>query len=257
MTRRRDRPGWPKRQPLRPGAVMALAARCAPRAVRPPCAAGVLTRAACSAGRVALQRVSRRTLPRCGAAAQPSAPAAASDASRASPPPSFRRLVAPRTGGSLREVANLVTLDTPSPGPGEVLLRVKYAGVNGGCETFRARGEHWFAANASKQGVRLLMSRLTSTSLTCRLRRRLPARRRGRRRGGGRGRGRAARAGRRCHVRRSAQRGWHSSRLPDAQPDGICAARRALSRSMWSRKPPRAGPCRRRRQRAWPAPSAA
>jgi hypothetical protein len=26
---------------------------------------------------------------------------------------------------------------------------------------------------------------------------------------------------------------------------------------MWSRKPPRAGPCRRRRQRAWPAPSAA
>ncbi len=35
----------------------------------------------------------------------------------------------------------------PTPGPGEALVRVTHAGVNGGCETFRARGEHWFAGN--------------------------------------------------------------------------------------------------------------
>lgn len=30
----------------------------------------------------------------------------------------------------------------PVPGEGEVLVRVRYAGINGGCETFRARGEY-------------------------------------------------------------------------------------------------------------------
>ena len=30
---------------------------------------------------------------------------------------------------------------------GQVLIQVAYAGVNGGCETFRARGEYWFATN--------------------------------------------------------------------------------------------------------------
>lgn len=29
----------------------------------------------------------------------------------------------------------------------QVLVRVTHAGVNGGCETFRARGEHWFERN--------------------------------------------------------------------------------------------------------------
>jgi len=33
----------------------------------------------------------------------------------------------------------------------QVLIQLKYAGVNGGCETFRARGEFAFAGNASKQ----------------------------------------------------------------------------------------------------------
>ena len=88
-------------------------------------------------------------------AASSAAPAAASAA--APPPPplpaTYRRLVAPRTGRSLREVASVVSAPTPAPGPGEVLLRVRYAGVNGGCETFRARGEHWFAGNAKKPGV--------------------------------------------------------------------------------------------------------
>jgi len=62
-------------------------------------------------------------------------------------------LVAQRTGGSFREVATVVSTPLPKPGPGEVLLRVRYAGVNGGCETFRSRGEHWFAANAAKRGA--------------------------------------------------------------------------------------------------------
>lgn len=33
------------------------------------------------------------------------------------------------------------------PGEGEVLVKVTHAGINGGCETFRARGEHAFARN--------------------------------------------------------------------------------------------------------------
>lgn len=33
------------------------------------------------------------------------------------------------------------------PGEGEALVQVKYAGINGGCETFRARGEEGFESN--------------------------------------------------------------------------------------------------------------
>jgi NADPH:quinone reductase-like Zn-dependent oxidoreductase len=62
-------------------------------------------------------------------------------------PDTFQRLLAPRTGGSFREAARLHSLPLPSPGPGQALVRVRWAGVNGGCETFRVRGEHWFAAN--------------------------------------------------------------------------------------------------------------
>lgn len=32
----------------------------------------------------------------------------------------------------------------------QVLIRMSYAGINGGCETFRVRGEHAFAANKAK-----------------------------------------------------------------------------------------------------------
>jgi hypothetical protein len=79
--------------------------------------------------------------------------AAAAAAAPRSLPASFKRLVAPRTGGSLREVAQVVTLPMLAPGPGDVLLRVVWAGVNGGCETFRARGEHWFASNVGREGA--------------------------------------------------------------------------------------------------------
>jgi NADPH:quinone reductase-like Zn-dependent oxidoreductase len=34
-----------------------------------------------------------------------------------------------------------------SPGVGEVVVKVLFAGINGGCETFRARGDHIFAGN--------------------------------------------------------------------------------------------------------------
>jgi hypothetical protein len=33
----------------------------------------------------------------------------------------------------------------------QVLVQVHYAGINGGCETFRARGEYAFASNTAKQ----------------------------------------------------------------------------------------------------------
>jgi len=39
----------------------------------------------------------------------------------------------------------------PAVGPGEALVRVAYAGVNAGCETFRARGEYAFAGNKNEE----------------------------------------------------------------------------------------------------------
>lgn len=63
-------------------------------------------------------------------------------------PKTYRALVAARTGESFSEVAEVQTLPTPSLEKGDVLIRVNYAGVNGGCETFRARGEHAFQGNA-------------------------------------------------------------------------------------------------------------
>lgn len=63
-------------------------------------------------------------------------------------PATYRRLVAKGCGRSFREVATLSPpLPLPTPGPKEVLLRMRYAGINGGCETFRARGEFWFSPN--------------------------------------------------------------------------------------------------------------
>lgn len=63
-------------------------------------------------------------------------------------PETYRALVAASTGNSFSEVATIRTLPTPSVGEDEVLIRVKYAGINGGCETFRARGEFAFQGNA-------------------------------------------------------------------------------------------------------------
>lgn len=37
----------------------------------------------------------------------------------------------------------------------QVLIQMKYAGINGGCETFRARGEYAFSANREKQSFTL------------------------------------------------------------------------------------------------------
>ena len=35
------------------------------------------------------------------------------------------------------EVAEVIEVETMTPGEGQVLIAVQYAGINGGCETFR------------------------------------------------------------------------------------------------------------------------
>jgi len=74
------------------------------------------------------------------------APAAAEGPAAPGPsaPATFRKLSAAGVGPSFRDVAAVVTAEARAPGPGEVMVRVAYAGVNGGCETFRARGDHAF-----------------------------------------------------------------------------------------------------------------
>jgi len=69
------------------------------------------------------------------------------DSTASSLPRMYRALVAESTGESFSEVAVVRELPIPSLGETEVLVRVSYAGVNGGCETFRARGEHAFVTN--------------------------------------------------------------------------------------------------------------
>ena len=76
-----------------------------------------------------------------------SSPPAHTVASSAPADATYTRLVATAPGASFRDVAQLQTAPVPVPGPGQAVVRVTHAGVNGGCETFRARQEHWFAAN--------------------------------------------------------------------------------------------------------------
>lgn len=66
--------------------------------------------------------------------------------------PKYRALVAGNVGASFRDVAKIAELPMPTLDEGEVLVKVMYAGVNGGCETFRARGEFAFASNREAQG---------------------------------------------------------------------------------------------------------
>lgn len=67
-------------------------------------------------------------------------------------PTSARALVAGSTGNSFREVAKIVEVPTPALAEGEVLVKVVFPGVNGGCETFRVRGEFAFESNREAQG---------------------------------------------------------------------------------------------------------
>ncbi|KAH7616945.1 hypothetical protein Ndes2526B_g09051 [Nannochloris sp. 'desiccata'] len=64
-------------------------------------------------------------------------------------PTSFKRLIARRTGTSFSDVAEIEEVPMLVPKEGEVLIKVAFAGINGGCETFRARGEHAFTGNRS------------------------------------------------------------------------------------------------------------
>lgn len=70
-------------------------------------------------------------------------------------PDKFRALVAKSTGNSFSEVATVIEFETPELGADEALIRVDYAGINGGCETFRARGEHAFRENQDAANFRL------------------------------------------------------------------------------------------------------
>lgn len=47
-------------------------------------------------------------------------------------PATYKRLVAGGTGESFRAVARVVEAPLPAPGPGEVLVRIRFAGINGG-----------------------------------------------------------------------------------------------------------------------------
>jgi NADPH-dependent curcumin reductase CurA len=80
----------------------------------------------------------------------------ASTSSSNSLPTTFRALVAKSAGNSFSDVATITNIEIPSSlEKDEVLIRVKYAGVNGGCETFRARGEHAFQGNKDIKDFRL------------------------------------------------------------------------------------------------------
>lgn len=70
-------------------------------------------------------------------------------------PKMFRALVAESAGSSFSDVASIIELEMPELKNDEALIRVGYAGVNGGCETFRARGEHSFQGNKDAKNFRL------------------------------------------------------------------------------------------------------
>jgi NADPH:quinone reductase-like Zn-dependent oxidoreductase len=70
-------------------------------------------------------------------------------------PKTFRALVAESAGSSFSDVASVIEIETPELEKDEALIRVEYAGVNGGCETFRARGEHSFEQNKDATNFRL------------------------------------------------------------------------------------------------------
>lgn len=72
----------------------------------------------------------------------------------------YRKLVAKNSGVSFREVAMVqsdLSLDElmHGLGDGELVIKVRYAGVNGGCETFRCRGEYAFSRHSGEQGFAL------------------------------------------------------------------------------------------------------
>jgi len=70
-------------------------------------------------------------------------------------PETFRALVAESAGSSFSDVATIIEIETPELKNDEALIRVEYAGVNGGCETFRARAEHSFQQNIDAKNFRL------------------------------------------------------------------------------------------------------
>ena len=70
-------------------------------------------------------------------------------------PKMFRALVAKSAGNSFSDVATVIEIETTELEKDEALIQVDYAGVNGGCETFRARGDHAFQGNKDAKDFRL------------------------------------------------------------------------------------------------------
>ena len=71
------------------------------------------------------------------------------------PGTSYRALVANRVGDQFRDVAAIAEVPMLELAEDEVLVKVVYAGVNGGCETFRARGEFAFSGNQESEAFAL------------------------------------------------------------------------------------------------------
>eukprot|EP00884_Botryococcus_braunii_P020803 jgi/Botrbrau1/7406/Bobra.0112s0007.2 len=72
-------------------------------------------------------------------------------------PSTYKKLIAKRAGSSFREAATVEEEVLNMPGEGKVLIKVLYTGINGGCETFRVRGEPYtpFARNAQAKDFAL------------------------------------------------------------------------------------------------------
>lgn len=70
-------------------------------------------------------------------------------------PKTYRALVAKQAGSSFSDVASIIEIETPELKKDEALIRVEFAGVNGGCETFRVRAEHSFRDNKDAKNFRL------------------------------------------------------------------------------------------------------
>ncbi|KAK9862321.1 hypothetical protein WJX84_001807 [Apatococcus fuscideae] len=70
-------------------------------------------------------------------------------------PKSYKQVVAKGVAHSFREAAKISEVTSHQPGPDEAVIKVAFAGVNGGCETFRARGEFAFAGNKDKHDFAL------------------------------------------------------------------------------------------------------
>jgi len=70
-------------------------------------------------------------------------------------PETYNALVADAVGDTFADVARVRSFPLTPLEKDETLVRVVYAGINGGCETFRARGEYAFRGNKEEKSFGL------------------------------------------------------------------------------------------------------